>query len=67
MKTCRNCGTELSDEANFCHVCGASDTAREDSRAVRKLNQQGLMSRTVFHVLMLALTLMGMVVVGKTS
>lgn len=63
MRTCRNCGTELSDQAAFCHVCGASENGHEASKISKRLNHQ-VMSRTVFYVLMLALALMGMVVAG---
>jgi len=66
MRTCPNCGTELSEQAVFCHVCGASETAHEDSKASKVLSQQVLMPKTVFYVVMLALALMGLAVIGLT-
>jgi hypothetical protein len=64
MKTCRSCGTEIGDEASFCHICGASDTPLEDSKAVSKPSQQVRMQKNVFYVLMVALAVMGLVIVG---
>jgi len=63
MWTCSNCGTEQSDEANFCHICGASNAA-EESHAAPKSNQPGLMPKTVFYVLIIALAIMGMAITG---
>jgi len=62
MRACRNCGTELGDRASFCQVCGASQT-QEASRA-SNTNQQSVMPKTIFYVMMVALALMGILAVG---
>ena len=64
MWTCRNCDTELSDEANFCHVCGAPRIPAEDLQIANKSSQLTLMPKTVFYVLIIALAIMGMVIAG---
>lgn len=66
MRTCPNCGSELSEQAIFCHVCGTPETAHKRSKVSNVLNQQVLMPKTVFYVVMLALALMGLAVVGLT-
>jgi len=63
MRACRNCGTELEDRSAFCQVCGASQPPHEDSRA-SKMNQQAVMPKTIFYVMMVALALMGILAVG---
>ena len=66
MRTCPNCGSELSEQAIFCHICGAPETAHKRSRVWKVMNQQVLMPKTVFYVVMIALALMGLAVVGLT-
>lgn len=64
MRTCQHCGTELSDQAIFCHVCGTSENGHKDAKAPRILGRQFALPRTLLYVLMLALALMGLAVVG---
>lgn len=64
MKNCRNCGTELSDQALFCHQCGASDSTGVESRPLNESKQQLTLPKTVFYVVIIALALMGFVAVG---
>lgn len=68
MRTCHNCGNELSDQATFCHYCGASDTIHEGSKinVGKMMNQQVVMPKTVFNIVMLALALMGLAIIGLT-
>lgn len=63
MRACRNCGTELDERSAFCPSCGASQVFYEDSRA-SKVNQQTVMPKTMFYVMMVALALMGILAVG---
>jgi len=30
MKICKKCGTELLDEAKFCHICGSPTETKEE-------------------------------------
>ncbi len=64
MKICRNCGTELSDQAIFCHECGASDATGVESRPPTESRQPLTLSKEVFYVVIIALALMGILVVG---
>jgi hypothetical protein len=68
MRTYRNCDTELSDRAVFCHVCGTSETTYENSKAKVRgvMNQQVVMPKTVFNIAMLALAIMGLAIIGLT-
>jgi hypothetical protein len=73
MKFCRVCGTELSDRAVFCHVCGSSEPAHQDSnqdtraRAPKSHNQTVALSKNVFYIAMLLLAIMGLALVGLAS
>jgi len=64
LKNCPNCGTELSDQAIFCHQCGASDTTGVESRPLNGSKQPLTLPKDVFYVVIIALALMGFVVVG---
>ena len=64
MKNCPNCGTELSDQAIFCHQCGASDTTGVEIRPLNGSKQPLTLPKEVFYVVIIALALMGFVVVG---
>jgi hypothetical protein len=64
LKICRNCGTELSDQAIFCHECGASDATGVESRPPTVSRQPLTLSKEVFYVVIIALALMGILVVG---
>ena len=64
MKYCRNCGTELSDQALFCAQCGASDATGVESERLNDSKQQLTLPKTVFYVVIIALALMGLAVVG---
>jgi hypothetical protein len=64
MKSCRNCGIELSDETNFCHVCGTSQTAGEASQPANKPTQPAPVPKTLFYVMLIALAIMGLVSAG---
>jgi len=64
LKYCRNCGTELSDQAIFCHECGTSDTTGVESRPPSQSRQPLTLSKEVFYVVIIALALMGILVVG---
>lgn len=66
MRNCRNCGAELSDTAQFCHSCGASDPAGVEDGRFNESKQQLTLPKTVFYVVIIALALMGFVVVGLT-
>lgn len=63
MRACRKCGAEVDDRSAFCPDCGASQALHEDSGA-SKMNQQPVMPKTMFYVMMVALALMGILVVG---
>ena len=63
MKNCPNCGTELSDQALFCHQCGASNATGVESKP-NEPKQQMTLPKTVFYVVIIALALMGFLVVG---
>ena len=63
MKNCPNCGTELSDQALFCHQCGASNATGVESKRPNEPKQLTL-PKTVFYVVIIALALMGFLVVG---
>jgi zinc-ribbon domain len=63
MRACRNCGVELDDRSAFCPSCGASQASYEGSGA-SKTNQHGIMPKTMFYVMMIALALMGILAVG---
>lgn len=56
---CTNCGTELNDQAAYCHVCGASTVGKRQVP-----NQQLRMPKTIFYVLMVGFALMGLVIIG---
>ena len=65
MKKCTSCGTELGDQAAFCHACGASQANEPQTPARRGAPiQQVMLPRTLFYVLMVALALMGLAVAG---
>ena len=63
MRACGNCGTELDDRSAFCEACGASQALHGDSGA-SKMNQQTVVPKTIFYVMMVALALMGILAVG---
>jgi len=63
MRACSNCGTELDDRSAFCQACGASQPPYGDSGA-SKTNQQTVVPKTIFYVMMVALALMGILAVG---
>jgi hypothetical protein len=63
MKTCRNCGTELSESAIFCHLCGTSE---KSTGKLGSINQQVLMPRTIIYLMMFALAIMGLCIIGLT-
>jgi len=60
LKSCRNCGTQLADEAEFCHTCGQSQYIVGE----RVSKQQPTMPQTIFFVLIAALAIMGLVAAG---
>jgi hypothetical protein len=64
LKNCPNCGAELSDQALFCHQCGASNATGAESKRPNEPKQQMTLPKTVFYVVIIALALMGLVVVG---
>ena len=64
MKNCPNCGTELSDQAIFCHLCGASETIGVEARRPNESKRPLTLPKEVFYVVIIALALMGLVVVG---
>ncbi len=64
MKYCRNCGTELGDQAIFCHECGASYAPGADSSPPAQSGQPLTLSKEVFYVVIIALVLMGILVAG---
>jgi hypothetical protein len=64
MTTCRNCGAELPDQANFCHLCGASQTVSGDQEVSRVTERRVVMSKIIFYSVIIALALMGLVVTG---
>jgi len=61
LKTCSRCGTQLPDQAMFCHICGGQQPSRVEPRAPSK---QLTLPKTIFYLLMVALALMGLAVVG---
>jgi len=48
----------------FCHVCGASDSPQPEAKRQDAANQQLVMPKTVFYVIVMILALMGLAVVG---
>jgi len=64
LKTGVSCGTELSDQAAFCHACGASQTPQTNEMRRETSNSQLTIPKTVFYVVMVVLALMGLAVVG---
>ena len=64
MKNCPYCGTELSDQAIFCHECGASDATGVETKPPNVPKQPVTLSKEIFYVVIIALALMGILVVG---
>ena len=65
MKTCVHCGAEIGDQAQFCQLCGVSQTTPQTTGTPLAIPNQSLMvPKTVFYVLMVALALMGLAVIG---
>jgi len=66
LKSCRSCGVELGDDASFCHICGASQSAAEGPPAQTPATQtqQAPVPRTLFYVMIIALAIMGLVSAG---
>jgi len=64
MITCRNCGTQLADQAVFCHVCGQSQTGSGETHGSRIIWRRLLMSKTLLYLLMITLAIMGLAIVG---
>jgi len=61
LRTCAKCGAELGEQNTFCTQCGAPQAPQPRPTLS---NQQFLLPKTVFYIVMIALALMGLAVVG---
>jgi len=64
LKNCPNCGTELGDQAIYCHQCGASYTTGVEPKRPNESKQTLTLPKEFFYVVIIALALMGLLVVG---
>jgi len=60
LKNCANCGTQLNEQAGYCHACGSPQASGAEGRVPNQLT----IPKTIFYVLMVALALMGLAIVG---
>lgn len=67
MISCSNCGTQIAEQAIFCHVCGKPRNGSRNSHGSRIMLEQVMMPKTVFYLVMIALAVMGLVVIGLAS
>lgn len=57
---CHKCGSEISESALFCHLCGESTTASNGTHG----HDQIVLSKTAIYVVMLVLAIMGLSLIG---